>query len=1002
MTEPLDALAADALALAKSRRTTPGATYRLQMHAGFPIQAAREQTDYLHDLGVTHVYTSSLLAARPGSLHGYDVTDHGLLNPELGTEPEFRDWIAELRARGMGLVLDVVPNHMCVGGENAWWGDVLENGPSSPYAGYFDIVWNDDSLERLREKVLVPVLGEPYGKSLESGLIRLEFAAGSFALKVYERRFPVDPRTYGLILAAAHDAARAELGTEHEGVTELLSIVTAAGHLPPRNETDAGRVRVGRVEVGVIKRRLAELTARSPELAAHLDAAVARMNGTPGEPDSFGPLDGLLDAQAYRLCFWRVASDEINYRRFFDVNDLAALSTEREEVFEAVHRKVFDWLGAGLIDGIRIDHPDGLFDPKQYLRRLQVRYLVACAEHLSKTRPEAYPEVVWAEAVAPLRERFEAHAADGLLYVVVEKILAFGEQLPADWPCDGTTGYEFLNYVNGLFVDPAREKDADWEYQQFTGHPESFPELVYHSKFLVLQSTLAGELHILGHQLYGLGQTQRWSRDFTQNLLRHALREVIACFPVYRTYINGGVNDTDRRVVIRAAHQARLRNPTLGRAVFDFIRDTLLLKDPPAGPASDEYRLAQRRFAGKFQQVTAPVMAKGYEDTALYVFNRLVSLNEVGGDPNRFGLLAGKVHAFFRDRAERHPGAQSPLSTHDTKRSEDVRARVNVLGEMPEAWAVRASRWHDLNGDLKVRLDEESIAPDENEEYLFYQTLAGIWPASPPDAEAVGTITRRVQAYMNKALHEAKVHTSWINPDSDYDEAMSRFAASVLDPAKAGPFLARPRRVHRDGPPAGGVQLGRAVARPLHRPRRAGHVPGDGSSRPEPGRSRQPPAGRLRRAPRTARRPGPARAGRTGGRWPAPLALKPGDAAKLYAVSQALRFRREHGELFRDGKYEAVETGGGRAGHAFAFLRTHGDAVALVVVPRLLGTLCPGARTPVGPHVWGDTHVVLPERLGRRTWRDVLTGSTHAGDSTGSLALADVFGEFPAALLVME
>ncbi len=998
MPTPLDRLAADAVRLARSRRAAPGATYRLQMHAGFPIREAVKVVPYLHDLGVTHVYTSSLLAARPGSLHGYDVTDHDKLNPELGTEDEFRGWVAALRERGMGLILDVVPNHMCVGGDNAWWNDVLENGPSSAYAGYFDIAWQDHPRERLHGKVLLPVLGESYGTMLESGQLAVELAAGAFALRVYERRIPIDPRTYGLVLTPALDAAKAELPVDAAGVVELRSILTAVSHLPPRSEADPDRVAEGMLEAGVVKRRLAALVENDPDVAKHVAVAVARVNGTVGDPNSFCPLDELLDAQAYRLSFWRVATDEINYRRFFDVNDLAALSTEREEVFEATHKKVFAWLGEGLIDGVRVDHPDGLFDPKQYLHRLQVRYLVACAEHLLAAKPDDYPGLTAAEALVAVRERVEPLAGEKPLYVVVEKILGLGEPLPPEWISDGTTGYEFLNFVNGLFVSPAREKDADWGYEQFTGETEPFADHVYHSKFLVLQSSLAGELHMLAHQIDRLAQGQRWSRDFTLNLLRHALREVIACFPVYRTYVNGGVNETDRGVVTRAVRRARVRNPLLGRAVFDFIRDTLLLKDPPSGPASDDYRAAQRRFAGKFQQVTSPVTAKGIEDTAFYVFNRLVSLNEVGGEPGRFGLPPAKVHAFFKDRADRYPAALSPLSTHDTKRSEDVRARINVLAELPEEWAVRVSRWDDLNGDHKVQIDEETVAPDENEEYLLYQTLVGVWPAVGLPADGHQTFVDRIQAYMNKAMHEAKVHTSWINPDAEYDDAMAKFIGHALDPVGGKRFL---RDLDEFGTTVSRQGVYNSLAQSLVRCAAPG-VPDTYQGTelidlslvdPDNRRPVDYDARRRLLADLDARakddRKGLAKA----------LAVKPDDRAKLFVVAEALRFRRAHPELFVGGGYEPVEPAGPFAEHLFAFLRTGGDGAALVVVPRLIGTLCPGGRTPVGSYVWADTTLPLPERFAGRAWVSVFTGERF---EAGPIAVAELFADFPVALLVAE
>jgi (1->4)-alpha-D-glucan 1-alpha-D-glucosylmutase len=993
--QTLDRLAADALRLAEARRRVPGSTYRLQMHGGFAFRAAAAITPYLDSLGVTHAYTSSLLAAKPGSTHGYDVMDPGRVNPEIGTEDEFAAWVAALHDRGMGLILDTVPNHMSVGCDNAWWADVLEHGPSSPFAEYFDIAWQDHPRERLHGKVLLPILGEPYGKAVDGGQFKPVFDGGAFYLELYGRRLTVDPRTYGLILAPALDSARHELSPEAEGVVELQSILTAIKHLPAREETDPARIAEGRVETAVIKRRLAELDDRHPGVAAHVHRAVGGLAGTPGDPASFAPLDQLLDAQAYRPCYWRVASDEINYRRFFDVNDLAALSTEREEVFQAIHRKLFDWLGRGLADGLRIDHPDGLYDPEQYLARVQVYYRLAAAKFLLDTRPDDYRGLAWEQVEPPLKERFAA--VDGRpLFVVVEKILGRDERPPAGWAAEGATGYKFINTVNGLFVDPAREADLTRIYQSFTGQDDGFDEIVYRAKFLILQSSLASELHMLADHLDDLAQAERWSRDFTLNGLRHALREVIACFPVYRSYVANGVSDSDRVYIQRAIRRARARNPLLGRQVFDFIRDTLLLRDPPSGPASPEYREAQRRFAGKFQQVTAPVMAKGLEDTALYVFNRLVSLNEVGGEPSQFGRPPDKVHRFFRERLELFPAALAPLSTHDTKRSEDVRARINVLSELPDDWDRRLHRWAGLSRRHKSEPDEGEVAPDPNEEYFLYQTLLGAWPVGGlGSAEARDDFAGRIRAYMNKAIHEAKVHTSWINPDADYDAAVDGFVSRLLDPGKSADFLTDLDEFARVVSHYG---MFNSLSQTLIRCTAPG-VPDtyQGTelwdfSLVDPDNRRPVDYAQRERLLRDLDE-------RAGGDCRALarelVAKKEDGRVKLYTLSRALRFRRENPELFAPGEYEPVKTLGARADHVFAYLRSSGPSAALVAVPRMVVGLVPGGkRAPLGPEVWGDTTLHCPRG---RVWENVFTGAKT--DGGGDLPAAVLFADFPVALL---
>lgn len=999
MSDPLDRLAADADRLAAERRRVPGATYRLQMHGGFTLQDAARITDYLHALGITHAYTSSVLAAKPGSTHGYDVVDHSRLNPEIGTEEELVRWVAGLRDRSMGWILDTVPNHMSVWGPNDWWLDVLEHGPASPYAGHFDIAWNEHPRERLHGKVLLPILGQPYGPEIEAGRFRVEYADGALVLLYGDLRLPVDPRTYGFVLAPALDSARAAIGSEDPDVLELQSILSAVRHLPARTDTDPARVQEGWTESRVIKRRLAELTARNDAIAGQVRDAAKRISGVVGDPASFAGLEELLEAQAYRPSFWRVASDEINYRRFFDINDLAALSTEREEVFAAVHKKIFEWVGAGRLDGLRIDHPDGLFDPKQYLDRLQLYTRLAAARHLLETKPTDYPDLTWPAAEAGLRERFAVNPTRPL-YVTVEKILGEGEQPPPDWAMDGTTGYQFINFVNELFVDPAKEQLAARAYQELTGVDLKFEEIVYRCKFHLLQSSLASELHVLAHQLDRLAQEARWSRDFTLNGLRHALREVIACFPVYRSYVNGGVSEQDRREVLRAVSRAKTRNPLLGRAVFDFIRDTLLLKDPPSGPAPPEYRSAQRRFAGKFQQLTAPAMAKGFEDTALYLYTRLISLNEVGGEPTRFGRPPAEIHHYFRSRGDTFPGAMSPLSTHDTKRSEDVRARINVLSEIPDAWSDRVTRWMELNRPHKADVGDGQLAPDANEEYFLYQTLIGAWPIEGLTAENRAGFVARILAYMNKALHEAKIHTSWINPNPEYDAAVAEFVARVLDPQKAGAFLADFESFQRTISRWGMVN---SLAQTLVRCTAPG-VPDtyQGTelwdfSLVDPDNRR--PVDYDQRA-RFLDEMDLRAAGDIAGLVGELVDRMDDGRIKLYVTSRALRFRRERADLFARGAYVPVDVLGPKAGHVFCFARVHGEGCALVVVPRLVTTLFPDTgRAPVGPEAWAHTGLRLPDELANYRWSNVLTAEVHEPPADHRLPVARVLGSFPVALL---
>ena len=987
--EALGQLAADTVDAARTRRRVPTATYRLQMHHAFTIRDALALVPYLGALGISHVYTSSLLTARPGSLHGYDVIDHGHLNPELGTEADLVEWTDSLHARGMGLILDVVPNHMCVNGPNTWWADVLEHGPSSPFAGHFDIAWNDHPREALRGKVLLPILGEMYGKTLESGYFKPDYEGGAFCFQLPHTRLPIDPRTYGRVLHPTLDEARVRLGAASEAVLELQSILSAVSHLPSRAEPDPATIREGRYEITVVKRRLADLTRRNPAVETLLRQSLGRLAGSVGSPASFTALDDWLVAQAYRPAFWRVASDEINYRRFFDVNDLAAISTEREEVFLATHGKILEWLAAGIVDGLRVDHPDGLYDPRQYLDRLQAHYLLALARRRLESESRSYGDLTWADAAGPLAERLAPAVSENFLYVVVEKILGPGEKLPADWQTQGTTGYEFLVAVNGLFVDGANEAAMTTEYERFTGLTAPYDELVYRNKFLILQSALAGELHVLAHQLDRLAQMERGSRDFTLNTLRHALRECIACFPVYRSYVTDeGVADSDRALIVRAAVRARRRNPLLGRRVFDFIRDTLLLKEPPSGWPTEAYRAAQRSFAGKFQQVTSPVMAKGLEDTTFYVYNRMVSLNEVGGEPGRFGAGIAATHAAFAERAARTPHALSPLATHDTKRGEDVRARLNMLSQIPGEWANRVTRWAGWNRHHKIEL-EDGPAPDANEEYLLYQTLVGTWPTPATPSRDGRTYLTRLQEYMNKAVHEAKVHTSWINPDPDYDAAIGEFAARLLGPLRTAEFLDDLREFCAKLQPSASFN---ALAQTLLRCTAPG-VPDTYQGTETWDDSLVDPDNRRPVDYRQAARWLGELDATAGGKPPSFDPSDPTDAgrAKLFVVSRALRLRRAHPEIFR-GTYVSIDAVGPRGEHVFAFLRSDGAKTVLAAVPRLTH-----AMPTDGP--WGDTVLRLPEELTGRTWQSVLTGESHSLHSA-EWPVAHLFASFPVALWI--
>ncbi|CAN5406734.1 malto-oligosyltrehalose synthase [soil metagenome] len=925
----------------------PIATYRLQLHAGFDLAAATRIIPYLHSLGISHVYTSSLLTAKAGSTHGYDVIDHSRLNPEIGTDDDLQMLSRELKARGMGLILDVVPNHMSVGGANAWWQNVLENGPSSPYAHYFDIAWNDHHRDALRGKVLLPILAMTYGEAIDNGAWQLEFANGTFFAMLSGMRLPIDPRSFGLILDPILEELKSANETPNNSLLELQSIRAAIRHLPLRTEPNTTRQAEGLAEIVVIKRRLAEWSQSNELEVAVMRAFLTRLAADPVT------LDHLVESQAYRPCYWRVASDEINYRRFFDVNDLAALATEREDVFDDVHALIFEWLHAGIVDGLRIDHPDGLYDPHEYLARLQQRWRGA------SERPP--------------------------LFVVVEKILAPNESLPSEWATAGTTGYEFLNAINGLYIDPANEAAFTRTFKEFTSEETPFEEMVYRKKFLILQSSLTSELHMLAGHFDRLAQSERATRDLTLNSLRHALRELLCCFPVYRTYIDGKLRDTDEIIIRRAVNQARRRNPLLGRTVFDYLRNTLLLKDPASGPATPVYREAQMRCTAKFQQLSPPVMAKGFEDTALYLYNRLTSLNEVGGHPRIFGRKPADLHTFFQQRSA---GGLSPLSTHDTKRGEDVRARINVLSEIPDEWAEHVNRWQTLNECHRTTLDESNAVPDRNEEYLLYQTLLGIWTVEgdTPTPEFVS----RVREYMVKAVQEGKVHTSWINPDAEYLQAVTTFIDRILNPKLSREFLS----------------VFTAFVRSIRIPGFLNSLSQTLLQCTAPGipdlyqgteywcftlvdpDNRQPVDFDARQRWLSEI---------VGGHYCIGVTVALDDPRlKLLVTAKALRFRRDHSELFASGDFRPLKALGPAAEHVFAFLRTYESQVCLVVVPRLTAQM-PAATDAA----WQETRLALPQECRRRSWQDVLANRSWT-EQDGSVTLATVFAKLPLALFISD
>lgn len=955
----------------------PVATYRLQFNKTFTFQDATQVIPYLDDLGITDLYCSPYFRAVPGSLHGYDVVDPTTLNPEIGREEDYRAMIDELHRRAMGHVLDVVPNHMGITQQiNAWWQDVLENGPISPYASFFDIDWDPLKAE-LRNKVLLPILGNQYGVVLENQELQIEYEDGRYMVRYYEHRLPVAPKASVRILThRLKEFVDAEgVGSPH--VMELQSIITALTHLPPRDASEPQAVVERYREKEIIRRRLSHLIDGNPAIRSFLDENVRQINGIKDDPRSFDLLDALLNDQAYRLADWRVAAEEINYRRFFDINELAALRMENPEVFEASHQLVFRLLKEGAVTGLRIDHVDGLYDPADYLQKLQ-----------GWARKE-WPEVADAETRP--------------LYVLVEKILGVNEKIPETWPVHGTTGYDFLALVNGIFVQRANERATDAAYARFVDNEDTFEELVYQCKRLIMNVSMASELNVLGHQLNRLSERDRRSRDYTLNNLTHAIREIIACFPVYRTYITTvphGVLDRDRTFMWQAVTKAKRRNPALSGSVFDFVRD-LLLQPGDARTAQDDERL---RFIMKFQQTTSPVTAKGIEDTAFYRYHRLVCLNEVGADPQQFGLPPTLAHQQLKERQGRWPATLSATATHDTKRGEDVRMRIAVLSEIPRVWSQRVTQWSKMNRKWKVS-GEQGAVPCAGDEYLLYQTLLGAWPLTPLDTKGYEAFCTRIQSYMNKAIREAKLHTSWVNQDPEYEEAMRQFVAGVLNRSEAkeflDDFLSFQQRIAQYG-------MYNSLAQVLIKITAPG-VPDFYQGTEFWDLNLVDPDNR-RPVDFTLRRSLLATLGQAGDAVETRQAIlndllmhRADGRIKLWLTLQGLRYRRAHASLFHQGEYVPLQVFGPKREHLFAFARIHGDQAVVVVVPRLItGVVGDPAELPVGKQVWGDTSVTMPSWKEGSPYRNVFSGQqvvTIQDDGRQVVGAAELLAECPVALM---
>lgn len=952
----------------------PLSTYRLQFNRDFTFKQAREIIPYLHSLGISHLYASPYLKARPGSRHGYDIIDHNMLNPEIGTYEEFEQLCATLAEHGMGQMLDVVPNHMGIGSDNVWWLDVLENGQASVYAIFFDIDWAPIKV-KLHGKVLLPVLGNHYGTVLENAELQLCFdnEHGEFSIYYYEHRFPVDPSEYPRILEYRMDILSSQLGMDNPLLMEYQSLITGFRNLPSREEETPEHLIERRRDKEVHKHQLASIVSNSSGIAEFLEKNLNIFNGTVGESSSFNQLHQLIEAQAYRLTFWRVASDEINYRRFFDINDLAALRMENDDVFNATHQLLLQLVQEGKLDGLRLDHPDGLYDPESYFCKLLDR----CCRI--------------------------GHAP----YLVVEKILSVGEELRTSWPVHGTTGYEFTNLLNGLFVTTSNAERFERLYKSFVGEHFSFDDLLYRSKQLVMKTALAGELNVLANLLSKIAEADRHTCDYTLNGLRTALSEIVACFPVYRCYISARTNaPEDLRNIEHAAAAAKRRSTAADTSIFDFLRNVLTLS--AADGKSTAYYKQVLSFAMKFQQFTSPVMAKGMEDTSAYIYNRLLSLNEVGGDPRQFGVTRTAFHRANQARARDWPHTMLTTSTHDTKRSEDVRARLNVLSEIPAAWRLKLRHWSRANRRLKQTVDG-MLVPTPNDEYFIYQTLLGIWPLALPDARQIESVGVRLAEYFIKAMREAKVYTSWVNPNTTYEDALLAFVDALIHAPRESAFLSDfipfHRRIARFG-------MFNSLSQTLIK----FTVPGvpdiyqgcelwdfslvdPDNRRPVDFDHRRILLDSLQTLTSLTLQQ------RRAGIRALCNTLEDGQA-KLLIVRSALTLRERWPEVFQQGRYVPLSVKGEHAAHVCAYARILGKRFVITVAPRFFASLLDETdNLPLGKIVWGGTTVDIPFHELDTQYNCIFTGNLlkpYQQPSGWCLSIAQMLAEFPVGLIFGE
>jgi len=921
----------------------PVSTYKVLLNPDFNFRSFQAVLPYLEELGITDLYVSPIFKARSGSRHGYDVVDFSRLNSELGSESEFEALALEVSRRGLGWIQDMVPNHMAFDSANPMLMEVLQNGEHSRYYGFFDIDWRHP-YESIRGRLLSPFLGEFYGEALEKGEIRLEYDESGLAIRYYDHRFPLKLESYDRVLGPNLHTLRNRLGEEHPDYIKIHGLMSLAEN---QGGSEGGN---WHERAQFIKSVLWELYHQNPEIREHVRKRLAFYNGTVGDPDSYNPLDNLLAEQLFRLSFWKVASEEINYRRFFQINDLISLSMEQESVFKHVHELVFRLIGEGKITGLRIDHIDGLYHPLEYLRRIR----------------QAWPD----------------------LYVVVEKILTRDEEIPGSWPVQGTTGYDFLYYANELFCERKSRRSFDKVYGRVFG--QEYHALVADKKREILERYMGGDVDNLAHLTKTVFSTYRHGGDLTLYALRDAITEVMAQFPVYRTYMDGEERrESDRAYIQRAVNQAVRHNPGLWYEM-NFIEKFLLLQFTEY--LQEEGRRPWVHFVMRFQQYTAPLTAKGVEDSAFYVYNRLLSLNEVGGCPDQFGLAPEEVHAFFVRRRQQHAHGLNATATHDTKRGEDARARLNVLSEIPQEWDYHFQTWSKLNGRKKIAVNNLRV-PDKNDEYFFYQALLASYPFVE---EELPEFIERLKQYIVKAVREAKVHTGWIKPDLDYENAFAAFVDRLLRSAPGQPFmksfLAFQKKVAYFGIFNSLSQTLLKCAAPGVPDLYQGCELWDLSLVDPDNRRAVDFDQRFRLLREIQERSQPAGLASLLAEM---LDAKADGRVKLFLLARCLQFRRMNPRIFQEGNYIPLESDGLFKENVFAFGRSAGNRWILAVLPRFLTALIREGQDPLGEEVWGNTVLNLPKGA-PAGWRSVLTARELAANR--SIPVGLLLEDFPVGL----